>query len=145
MSAPESARKIEISCHPRVTAAMSGVYPRDVSHSSSAPSSTRSSTIFSWPSIQARTKGVVPSCFDSISISCPGSQFGFSNLYDFRVPPTFWFPLPYSTQIQDSASSWHFPVSQRNQQDTSKSDAATEEPPESCEWFCLQRRSVPEK
>ena len=72
-------------------------------------------------------------------------RFGFSNLYDFRVPPTFWFPLPYSTQIQDSASSWHFPVSQRNQQDTSKSDAATEEPPESCEWFCLQRRSVPEK
>ena len=38
------------------------------------------------------------------------------------------FPLPCLYTNLDGASSWHFPVSQRNQQDTSKSDAATEEP-----------------
>ena len=70
-------------------------------------------------------------------------RFGFSNLYDYRVPPTFWFPLPYSTQIQGSGTSWHFPVRESTTEagvsnKDNKGGGGEEVPLTKCEWYCLK-------
>ena len=65
-------------------------------------------------------------------------RFGFKNLYNHRVPPTFWFPLPYSTRIQnniqdnesDHAKSliWHFPVRQKGDKPVGPGVVSSEPP-----------------
>ena len=81
-------------------------------------------------------------------------RFGFKNLYNPRIPPTFWFPLPYSTRIQNNVPkkdnaeahfrSWHFPVSRQasNASELEGADSAavtnSGEGLHEFDWYCLK-------
>ena len=83
-------------------------------------------------------------------------RFGFEHLFDRRTPPTLWFPLPYSTQVQDNdvvdggegvlRTVWNFPccasTAAAADNDAAAEQGGGEAATGQVEWFCMAPPSV---